>query len=1571
MDRSISFSLFRDVCCVMGLGFALVLPVDAQSLPGSGIPMPTAPARTRTKPNDKPSPKTPSESIPKTEDAAFTVFSTPSFNHRVIKADVVALDQSIIYNRYGAFTPNSMIFALKRDVVDVNGGPTLIPGQVRLRDGKRPRPLVLRANENDILEITLTNLLDPILPGTRTVGIQVNGLETFGQFAEDGGANVGLNAQNALAPGSVQTFQLLCPKAGTYFMFSAAGAAGGELSQVNQGLFGAVNVEPKGSTWYRSQVTDAILAQATIGTNPDGTPIIDYKSTGADGLPLLRLIDQNDNLIYSDLNAIIENPQEDCTNAPPSGSCGETFREFTVIFHDEMGITQAFPILNQRMMRGGRDAFGINYGTGGIGAEVMANRLHIGPAANAGEAKFEEFFLESWALGDPAMVVEKDPVTGIAIGALYPDDPSNVHHSYLGDPVRMRNLHAGNETHVFHLHAHQWLFSPKDAQSTYLDSQAISPGSTFTYEIQYGGTGNRNYTPGDSIFHCHLYPHFAMGMWELWRSHDVFEAGTPDRMLPDGEILGGTPNPGLVPLPRRPMPPMPTAEFKGYPFYIPGVAGHRAPQPALDIEWDGGLPRHVIVNSQYLEGPAAIADYDLDPSNDYMGDPVAQRVLAANLNPNLTFLAKKLTAVDMQILPQNGTPAELVAMSFHDGTLIPGGVPITDQYGWPAIGYPAYDSFGHPGRFLVNGLPGAPGAPFADPCPPTFVDGQGQTRPTPPRIYRAAYVQFDMTVNALGWHDRQARIIVLNDDVTSTLDGTRAPEPFFFRANSGDCITFHPTNLIPSNVNVDDFQIFTPTDTIGQHIHLVKFDVTSADGSGNGWNYEDGTFAPNEVRERIEANNVFQQANGGTQILTAMPHPVFGTGVNGAYVGAQTTTQRWWADPLVDTNGADRTMRTVFTHDHFGPSTHQQHGFYAALVVEPTDSTWQTVDGLTTLGTRADGGPTSFAANIISGPSGADSYREYMLEWSDLVPLHDLNNMPVNPPSGGTEIISTRGAGAVINYRNEPANARLGGSFSTPNGDPAFAFSTPQHGDPFTQILGVYPGDNVQIRPIEGGQAFMHNMGLTGHRWLWEPSMGNSGYQNVQPMGISEHFEWEITATDGFRPTFGAPGTADYMYESTPAAEHDQGIWGLMRAYSTMQAGLAALPNNPNPSTRPTHPLASGTCPTGPGMPPVRHFDVEAWRAADLLGPNGIVYNIPWNFHDPDGIVFVEATSRPELIAGTRPLEPLMMRVNAGDCVEVSLVNNLPLSVATADIMSARVGLQPTLVSYDVGASDGASIGNNVDTTVGPGQTRSYAWYAGEVASDAAGQITWTPREYGVTAIRAMGDYMRHAQRGAAGVLIVEPQNAASYIDYTTGLPATGQYEADILDASGTLLFREFVMIFQDGVYMWDNLGRQVQAHTRKPDMFAMNGKTEPIWSRLGLSWVNAQNFLSLLDQSDACSTIAHGDPETPVCVCTTGMPVRLRFAHVGAGWTGEPLRSIAVGGHNWQRQPWINGSSEIGNNPTSENVGAIFGFGPMSVRNVNIPSAGGETRTQGDFLIRSMDADGYTNGEWCILRVQ
>jgi hypothetical protein len=78
---------------------------------------------------------------------------------RTIKADVVALDQVIMFNRLGAVNPAGMIYALKQDVVAIDSTKGIVAGNVKLRGDKRPRPIVLRLNIGDCLRINFQNLL--------------------------------------------------------------------------------------------------------------------------------------------------------------------------------------------------------------------------------------------------------------------------------------------------------------------------------------------------------------------------------------------------------------------------------------------------------------------------------------------------------------------------------------------------------------------------------------------------------------------------------------------------------------------------------------------------------------------------------------------------------------------------------------------------------------------------------------------------------------------------------------------------------------------------------------------------------------------------------------------------------------------------------------------------------------------------------------------------------------------------------------------------------------------------------------------------------------------------------------------------------------------------------------------------------------------------------------------------------------------------------------------------------------------------------------------------------------------
>ena len=100
----------------------------------------------------------------------------------------------------------------------------------------------------------------------------------------------------------------------------------------------------------------------------------------------------------------------------------------------------------------------------------------------------------------------------------------------------------------------------------------------------------------------------------------------------------------------------------------------------------------------------------------------------------------------------------------------------------------------------------------------------------------------------------------------------------------------------------------------------------------------------------------------GRREVTAAVHPLYGAGPNDEWIGARTSVQRWYVDDVLNEGGDDRTLRTVFTHDHYGPSTHQQVGLYASLVAEPAGSEWRDPVTGDPLGTREDGGPTSWNA---------------------------------------------------------------------------------------------------------------------------------------------------------------------------------------------------------------------------------------------------------------------------------------------------------------------------------------------------------------------------------------------------------------------------------------------------------------------------------------------------------------------------------------------------------------------------------------------------------------------------------
>ncbi len=1633
---------------------------------------------------------------------------------RIITANVVALDQSFFYNRMGAANPGGMIYALRGDVVDKNTGLSeveggiLLPGQVMLRSDKRARPLTLRMNVGDCLQINFENLLDPIRvtleqPATRTASIYVNGLQPVTSI-EDSGAYVGANTSGLVDPGQSTTYTLYADHEAAYLLYNRAVATGGEgnAGTVGFGLFGAVNVEPPGAEWYRSQVTYNDMEMATTSSG-SSLPTIDYAAVYPAGhrfagQPILKMLDDNNEIVHSDLNAIITGPNrgyfapDTYTDNPIYPDREQPFREFTVIFHDEIAAVQAFDLFDDPMfantLHSVRDGFAINYGTGGIGAEIIANRLGVGPMWNCTGCKYEEFFLSSWAVADPAMIVDipanadldgdGQPDPGAkATKAFYPDDPSNVYHSYLNDHTRIRNLSVGKEAHIFHLHAHQWQNTPDDSNSMYLDSQLIGPGAAFTYEIPYGGSGNRNKTAGDSIFHCHFYPHFAQGMWSLWRVHDTFEAGTKldgngrplpgSRALPDGEIPAGTPIPAIIPIPGIAMPPQPGAatveardadndgaadssqvvinapdanndgvpdDNPGYPFFIPGYAGHRAPTPPLDIVDDGGLPRHIIT----------------DGETEHVETPVD--------------FSKEATSLEVAYLSETGTPEEQAAMNFHAQRF-----------------HPSFTPEGIPADFETNGLPPIAGAPYAEPCR----SDDGSLLINNLREYRAAVFQMDVVINKVGWHSPQQRILALWEDVLPTLAGERPPQPLVMRINANDCTNFYHTALIPGVYELDDFQVRTPTDVVGQHIHLVKFDVTSADGSANGFNYEDGTFTPDEVRERINAIRVYNTCIGdavsggdprdGTgECPLAEAHPFFGPGPDGRWLGARTTVQRWFADPLLN-SAWDKGLGSVFTHDHFAPSTHQQVGLYATVLIEPEGSTWVDPETGDPYGGRAsDGGPTSWQANILTA-NPDNSFREYYLEFTDFVMAYeegrgiDENGNPIpdftgaiNPPfrqeppnevhgdifyfppfcENGlprpcAEAIAADDPGTyTVNYRNEPVGMRVydpdaGAHAHGTSGDLAYAFSSrvrranPDLGsqpdayppltadirgkDPYTPLLRAYQGDNVRLRVQVGGQEEEHSPSIHGIKWLREPLISNSGWRNSQLMGISEyaHLEFNVPVIPSRR------GVADYLY--TMGAQVDDywnGIWGIMRSYGKLRNDLQPLPNNPigrrGISVANTRDFRfNNTCPKSA---PVRRFDITAVAAQNALPGGTLVYNSRLEnggpLHDPTALLYVltnDLNRRSGQLKDGVPIEPLILRVNAGDCIKLILRNQIPkhapdltgynalppiikkeiieggiVTFNANDISpSSYVGLHPQLLAYDVTKSDGAYVGVNPPQLAPPIRGKKvYYWYAGDISREwsANGKkvtLVATPVEFGAVNLMP-ADKILGASKGLVGALVVEPLGA-------TWVEDEGTHAAATVTKSDGSSFREFVAVLQNDVNMRygdgspvpniSGEGPGVPEDAQDSGQKAINYRTEPLWFRLGIAANTPFELVGEEMVSEVYSNSQTGgeDPQTPVFTAVAGTPVRFHVVESG----GHPrIQSFVIQGHGWERAPYINDSTEIGHNPTSPYTGSEAGLNPAGHFTFVLESAGGTMAIPGDYYYGDMASFGNFQGHWGIFRV-
>jgi len=291
--------------------------------------------------------------------------------------------------------------------------------------------------------------------------------------------------------------------------------------------------------------------------------------------------------------------------------------------------------------------------------------------------------------------------------------------------------------------------------------------------------------------------------------------------------------------------------------------------------------------------------------------------------------------------------------------------------------------------------------------------------------------------------------------------------------------------------------------------------------------------------------------------------------------------------------------------------------------------------------------------------------------------------------------------------------------------------------------------------------------------------------------------------------------------------------------------------------------------------------------------------------HDPTAMLYVDARDVKPVTAGDRAcndnkaglgvgnarckiqlkankkVEPLIIRANAGECVQVTVYNRLPaiapdlpglstlIGVAKRDRNdpqgsipfdnnlirpSSYVGIVPQLVAVDVREQLGMNVGVNITQTVAPVDStgksgkETFTWYMGDLRHeprlDGNVDMVATPVEFGGFSL-SPADQIKQGQKSLVGGMSVAPKDATIVED---GLdPATGfaktRAQATVT-ASGTS-FRDFMLVmtkhvsqrYADGTAVEHMNGEAtgIPEDPQEASGMALNYGIEPLWFRLGL----------------------------------------------------------------------------------------------------------------------------------------
>ena len=351
----------------------------------------------------------------------------------------------------------------------------------------------------------------------------------------------------------------------------------------------------------------------------------------------------------------------------------------------------------------------------------------------------------------------------------------------------------------------------------------------------------------------------------------------------------------------------------------------------------------------------------------------------------------------------------------------------------------------------------------------------------------------------------------------------------------------------------------------------------------------------------------------------------------------------------------------------------------------------------------------------------------------------------------------------------------------------------------------------------------------------------------------------------------------------------------------------------------------------------VKLFEIAAVQAK-------VVYN-RYGWNDPQGRFFVlkEELERhggldayiDKVEKGKICVEPLVIRANAGDCIEIRFTNLLPEYIEESPFqlktLTDIVGYHIHLVKFDTIVSDGAANGwNNI------AGARKYE--------------TLVERFFANTELNTVffHDHLfanSHQHHGMFGALIVE-EAGATFHHIRTGKPLSFGTKAVIKRRDGTS-FREYALFVHDFALLFDKDGNplnppEVPGSHDDPGVMGINYRSEPMRERL-----NGKE-----DPAYLFSSFVHGDPATPILEAYPGDEMIIRLLD-GAH---EEQHAFNIAGMSWRK--------EIGNAASPYTASQTLGI--SEVFNLHIDKHYG----CGDYLYYFGGIDDAWLGLWGIIRV-